>query len=107
MRPPEEVGVIEEVEEVGAGPDGEPLVESELPTDGDIEICCAKAAQGVAAEVTLECSAGTLNAARLSFSPSGRSGSEIRMPMPRTRFGQAQSRGHSLQGFVMASGNHF
>ncbi len=29
------------------------------------------------------------------------------MPTPRTRFGQAQSRGHSLQGFVVASGNHF
>ncbi len=48
-----EVGVIEEVEEVGAGPDGEPVAESELPTDGDIEICCAKAARGVAAEVYL------------------------------------------------------
>ena len=102
----EEVGVIEEIEEAGAGPDGEPLVESELPTDGDIEICCAKAAQGVAVEVTLECFRRHPECRLAELLSVGTFGPEIRMPTQRTRFGQAQSRGHSVQGFFVATGNH-
>ena len=53
-----EIGVVEEVEEVGAGLEGEAFVEAELAAEGQVDLGGAEAAEGVASEVALYGSGG-------------------------------------------------
>ena len=83
-----EVGVVEEVEEVGAGLEGQALVEFELAAEGQVDSAAPKPLRTLRPRVPWTGPVGLVKAALLMRLPPATLGSEIQRGMLGTRLGR-------------------